>query len=210
MTFGPAFVLRKWLQGESYLSGFSASVDSLNQELSGKSVSIVGNARSLSDGTYGAAIDASDLVIRMHAAPLPEAGSHGTRTDWLALAMPVDEQIINDRDPSRLLWMAKKRKRVRRRFVDRKGFYLHPLAEWNRMRDTLSAPPTTGAMLIDLVARSKAGSINLFGFDFFASLSLSGRRTADQVPHDFGAEKEFVEDLLSRDDRTTLNRIEGS
>jgi len=206
MTFAPLFTVRKWLRGEPYLQSFSCAPSDLDAALAGKSVSIVGNARSLSDTGFGAAIDQGDIVIRMHAAPQPSARSHGGKTDWLALAMPVSESLINQRDPKRLLWMSKKRKRLRRRFALRSGFYLHPMASWTRMRDALGAPPTTGAMLIDLVARSGAAKIDLFGFDFFASLSLSGRRRADQVPHDFAAEKAFVEALMARDPRISLNR----
>ncbi len=199
------FTARKWMRGEPYLQSFSCGQSALLRDLEGKSVSIVGNARSLQEKSHGAAIDQGDLVIRMHAAPLPSAESHGSKTDWLALAMPVAEAIIDERSPNRLLWMAKKRKRMLRRFAKRSGFYLHPVSEWDRMRDVLAAPPTTGVMLIDLVARSDAARIELFGFDFFASLSLSGRRRADQVPHDFGAEKQFVEALIANDRRVRLN-----
>ncbi len=200
-----SFTLRKWLQGEGFLQSLSATPTQLQIDLQGKSIAIVGNARSLSARGFGSAIDAADIVIRMHAAPLVTSLSHGSKTDWLALAMPVPEKTICDRSPKRLLWMAKKRKRLRWRFARRKGFYLHPVPEWERMQDTLGAPPTTGVMLIDLVARSNAGKIDLYGFDFFASLSLSGRRRADQVPHNFAAEKAFVETLISNDKRVMLN-----
>lgn len=200
------FIFNKWFQGEEYLSKLSCSLVDLQVDLTEKTVAVVGNARSLSDQNYGAEIDQADLVIRMHAAPQPSAKSHGSKTDWLALAMPVPEDLIVKRAPSRLLWMAKKRKRLRHRFVRHPGFYLHPVAQWDRMRDQLQARPTTGVMLIDMVARSKAAKINLFGFDFFASLSLSGHRRADQVPHDFVAEQRFVEQLVQADQRITLNR----
>lgn len=200
-----SFTFLKWLQGEAFLQSFSCTPTHLHNDLFDKSVAIVGNARSLSARGFGPAIDQADIVIRMHAAPLVTSLSHGSKTDWLALAMPVPEKIICERSPDRLLWMAKKRKRVRWRFARRDGFYLHPVREWDRMRDELQAPPTTGVMLIDLVARSRADKIDLYGFDFFASLSLSGRRKANQVPHDFTAEKAFVEALMSRDKRVTLN-----
>lgn len=196
-----AFALKRSFLGEAFLAQHSSSINDLHTDLSGKTVAIVGNARSLSNQSNGMNIDHCDLVIRMHAAPLPQADSHGTRTTWLALGMPVAQDIIDARDPDRLLWMAKKRKRVRARFAKRKGFYLHPKKEWDRMASTLHAPPTTGIMLIDFVAHSAAAEIHLFGFDFFTSLSLSGRRTAAQVPHDFAAEKLFTENLMARDQR---------
>ncbi len=199
------FTLRKRLQGEDFLKSFSCAPEQLHHDLQGKNIAIVGNARSLSARGFGPAIDEADIVIRMHAAPLVSTLSHGIKTDWLALAMPVPEKTICERSPKRLLWMAKKRKRVRWRFARRQGFYLHPVLEWDRMHHELGAPPTTGVMLIDLVARSRADKIDLYGFDFFTSLSLSGRRNADQVPHDFAAEKAFVKTLMGHDKRVTLN-----
>jgi hypothetical protein len=199
------FAIMRAIKGDAFLNNFSASHSALLDELSGKSIAIVGNARSLSEQNHGQAIDICDVVIRMHAAPLPNHKSHGSKTTWLALGMPVDQSVINSRTPDRLLWMAKKRKRLRYRIARAKGFYLHPKSDWENMAKTLSAPPTTGAMLIDMVAHSKASDIHLFGFDFFASLSLSGRRTAAQVPHDFTAEKQFVERLMQNDPRVVLH-----
>lgn len=199
------FSLKRTLFSDAFLQRFSADQSVLMAELAGKSVAIVGNARSLSDQTNGPAIDACDIVIRMHAAPLVRAQSHGAKTTWLALGMPVDQAIITARAPRRLLWMAKKRKRVRGRIAMADGFYLHPQSDWDALAAALSAPPTTGAMLIDLVARSNAEHIDLFGFDFFASLSLSGRRTAAQVPHDFAAEKRWVHQRIDADPRVVLH-----
>lgn len=200
------FSIKRILKGEAFLRTFSPDLNTITSELCGKSVAIVGNARSLSEQSFGPEIDACDVILRMHAAPLPAAESHGTRTSWLALGMPVAQEIIDARAPDRLLWMAKKRKRLRARFAQRHGFYLHPKEEWDRMAAALAAPPTTGIMLIDLVSGSKASEIHLFGFDFFTSLSLSGRRTAAQVPHDFPAEKRFTEALIARDPRVVHHR----
>ncbi|MDR6267381.1 MULTISPECIES: glycosyltransferase family 29 protein [Rhodobacterales] len=200
------FSIKRILKGEPFLNTFSTDMETLTAELSGKTVAIVGNARSLSEQSLGPKIDACDVILRMHAAPLPSPESHGSRTSWLALGMPVAQNVINSRAPKRLLWMAKKRKRLRARFAQRSGFYLHPTAEWDRMAATLTAPPTTGIMLIDLVSGSTASEIHLFGFDFFTSLSLSGRRTAAQVPHDFAAEKRFTEALIARDPRVVHHK----
>jgi hypothetical protein len=85
-----------------------------------------------------------------------------------------------------------------------KGFALPPLDTYLRLKAQLNAPPTTGLMMIDLLAGSPATKITLYGFDFFASLSLSGRRTASQVPHNFQAERAFVSALLACDPRFCL------
>ena len=200
------FRLRVLLQGEDFIESCSAPQADLMRDLDGKSVAVVGNARSLSHGEHGTAIDDHDLVIRMHRAPLPDARSHGIRTDWLALGMPVPDELISERGPTRVLWMAKKRKRLTRSLATQPGFYRHPIDDWQALAQELGAPPSTGAMVTDLVQRSDASRIGLFGFDFFASLSMSGSRTAAQVPHDFAAEAARAHRLIETDPRLVLIR----
>lgn len=175
------------------------------QALSGKRVALIGNARALAQAGHGAAIDAADLVIRINGAPMPAAQSHGTRTDWLALATRLGAHDRRRLAPDRVLWMSPKRKRLDWRTANSAGFYLHPLEDYQALQTTLGAPPTTGAMMIDLITRSDMNALDLFGFDFFASLSLSGGRTAAQVPHDFGAESRWFDRLRQSDRRITLH-----
>lgn len=183
----------------------SAGRESLMADLQGKRVALVGNARSLAERCDGAAIDAADLVIRINRAPMPSPQSHGQRTDWLALATKIPAADLARIAPGRILWMSHKRKRLAWPVARWPGFYLHPLPEFQRLRDQLGAPPTTGLMMIDLCAASGLARLDLYGFDFFASLSLTGRRTADQVPHDFAAERQFVDGLVARDARIVLS-----
>ena len=135
---------------------------------------------------------------------MPSQASHGSRTDWLALAMRLPDDDLARIAPRRILWMSPKRKRLGHRIAHSPGFYLYPLDQIDALRDRLAAPPTTGAMMIDLMLRSDLASLTLYGFDFFASQSLSGRRTAEQVPHDFNAEAAWVADLLRSDPRLKL------
>ncbi|MCB2143518.1 MAG: hypothetical protein KDE02_11820, partial [Rhodobacteraceae bacterium] len=65
-------------------------------------------------------------------------------------------------------------------------------------------PPTTGLMMVALLARSRLATLDLYGFDFFASLSLTGSRSAAQVPHDFAAEKAWVDALMVQDTRIRM------
>jgi hypothetical protein len=48
--------------------------------------------------------------------------------------------------------------------------------------------------------------LRLYGFDFFASLSLSGPRTKADVGHNFDGEAAFVADLSARDPRIVHRR----
>jgi hypothetical protein len=199
-----SFLLARWRRDEAALETLSDSRAALMAELDGRSVAVVGNARSLAATRLGNRIDAADLVIRINGAPLPSAESHGQRTDWLAVSVPPEAGLLAARAPRRLLWMTRKRKRLPFALAQRPGYYMHRRAEAQALADRLGAPPTTGLMLIDLLARSAAREVRLYGFDFFASLSLSGRRTAAQVPHDFAAERAFVEALLAADPRFHL------
>lgn len=198
------FLAARLTRNEAALRGLSVLPGDLLADLDGRSVALVGNARALAETAEGAQIDAADLVIRINRAPMPRPDSHGTRTDWLALAARLSEADRLRLAPRRILWMSPKRKRLDWRSASSPGFYLHPLGDYAALKDRLAAPPTTGAMMIDLLMRSALRSLTLHGFDFFASLSLSGRRSAAQVPHDFGAEAAWVADLQRRDERLRI------
>ena len=195
------FLLARTCRDEAALQRLSVSEAEIMAQLAGKSVALIGNARSLAEGQRGAEIDAADLVIRINRAPMPSAASHGTRTDILALATSIPQADLDRLHPSRILWMSHKRKRLPFAVAISPGFHLPTLNHFARLKAELGAPPTTGLMLIDLLSRSTARDVRLYGFDFFATLSLSGRRTAAQVPHDFAAERAFVQALLARDPR---------
>lgn len=195
------FYLARTLRDEAALTGLSAPRSGLLADLRGRSVALVGNARALAGQSHGPDIDAHDLVIRINRAPMPATASHGRRTDWLALATRLPDTDRARLSPQRILWMSPKRKRLDYATATSAGFYLHPLSDYRRLSADLHAPPTTGAMMIDLLCHSDLARLDLYGFDFFASLSLSGRRQADQVPHDFNAESGWVRDLMARDSR---------
>lgn len=195
------FLAARTLRNEAALARLSVPQPELLDGLAGKRVALIGNARALAQSRHGAAIDAADLVIRINRAPMPGPESHGTRTDWLALAVRLGDADRSRIAPDRALWMSHKRKRLDWTTASSPGFYLHPLPDYQALKSRLGAQPTTGAMLIDLLARSKMAELQLFGFDFFASLSLSGKRSADKVPHDFVKEAEWVAELHKNDQR---------
>lgn len=206
MTFSSRirFWIGKALLGDEYLTVGSISDIELNSLLYRKRVAIIGNARSLGKLTLGPEIDSFDIVIRLNDAPIPSHESHGTRTDWLAVAKTVSRETIRVRAPVVLLWMPTKRARLKHHMFAYTQFYLNALGRNFLLRNKLGAPPSLGYMMIDLLERSEAQCVCLFGFDFFSSKSLSGDRTASQVPHDFQAEEFAVHDLIRRDPRFTL------
>lgn len=200
-----AFWGARLLKNEAALQRLSVPQPDLISALKGQRIALVGNARAMAEKRDGPRIDAADLVIRINRAPMPAAASHGSRTDWLALAVRLGHDDRARIAPGRILWMSPKRKRLDWTTATSPGFYLHPLRDYQALAQRLGAPPTTGAMMIDLIARSDMAQLDLYGFDFFASLSLSGRRTADQVPHDFSAEADWAHRLILADRRISLH-----
>lgn len=198
------FLAARTLRLERPLRSLSVPKADLLAELRGRRVALVGNARSLVERDEGGEIDRADLVIRINRAPMPASRTHGTRTDWLALATSISPIELDRLKQRRLLWMSHKRKRLAWRVAASPGFYLHDLVDWKRLHEALGAPPTTGLMMVELLAESELASLHLHGFDFFASLSLTGSRTAAKVPHDFATEARFVRALAARDPRVAL------
>lgn len=199
-----SFLIARTLRREDVLLTLSQPPEQAAARFRGARVALVGNARSLAQSDHGAAIDGADLVIRINRAPMPSAQSHGNRTDVLALATSISDADMARIGPGAVWWLSHKRKRLPWSVARRPGFFMPGLGLFNGLRANLGAPPTTGLMLIDWLSRTDAAEVQLFGFDFFASLSLSGARRADQVPHDFGGERGFVMALAARDSRFRL------
>lgn len=198
------FLLARTLRDEAALAALSVPQGELLTAAAGRDIALVGNARSLAAQRHGAAIDAAGLVVRINRAPMPAAESHGSRTDWLALAVRLPDADRQRLHPGRILWMSPKRKRLDWRTASSMGFYLHPLADYRALAAELGAPPSTGIMATELLLRAQPERLTLYGFDFFASKSLSGSRNAAQVPHDFAAEAEWVHARAAADPRLRI------
>lgn len=198
------FLHARLRRDEAGLQAWSDTLADLKQAAAGQRIAVVGNARSLGEKALGADIDAHDIVLRMNSAPQPAPHSHGTRTDWLATSIPLKSDRLAQLSPDRLLWMTRKRKRLPYDYARRNGFFLNPPAPMDCLSQKLGGPPSTGMMVLELMHSLPFETISVYGFDFFKSLSNSGRRTAEQVPHDFGAEQSYSTQLFASDPRFHL------
>ena len=190
------------LLGIKYRSPLSEA--DLFEILRGRSVALIGNARTLADGRYGSQIDEHDIVIRCNRAPIPGRESHGSRTTFIATSTDLPRELMAERAATYLLWMSPRRDALAGWMLKWPNFFLYPENSHARLQSAVAPRPTTGIMVIDLLVRSPCRSITLYGFDFFKSRSLSGDRSREGSPHDFDAEEAFVRQLVDTDTRVSL------
>lgn len=201
------FLAAKVLRDDKRLSYSSETLESIFCISHQKTFSLVGNARSLSVSNQGSEIDKSDVVIRLNRSPIPSVKSHGSRTDWIATSIPLDSRLLHERSPEMVLWMTSKRKWLPFRLTQWERFFLYPRSRHRALLNEISSRPTTGLMMLDLLRQTNAAQVNIYGFDFFSSLSLSGSRQAADVKHDFNAERFWVENLLLHDKRFQFHLV---
>jgi len=173
--------------------------------IDGKRVAVVGNATGLADQTHGAKIDSHDIVVRFNKMPIVSAASHGLRTDWLVTHVAVSRKFFERRGASTVIWLGNDHKLI-------PGWTIlkAPTFVWIKDRElanltrTLDAPPTAGTVLIDLLAKSSAAEISLFGFDFMHSGTLSTWHPTAEAAYDFDGEARYVRQLVQEMDRFTV------
>ncbi|WFF41111.1 hypothetical protein EVC62_06120 [Salinicola endophyticus] len=195
-------VEQPWADAYIERNGIPQSV--LDEHLSGKNVAIVGNAQHPQPQHFGEEIDRHDVVIRINSAPgLGETG-RGCRITWLATSIPpsLSSEVMEDLDF--VIWMSNKRRKLSYPLWTSGKLAFYPASHNYELRKALSARPSTGIMLIDFLLRSEAKKITVYGFDFFQSFSLSGHENPGSIPHDFTAEKAWVEKRCLSDDRLTI------
>lgn len=169
-------------------------------------VALVGNSRALAGTTFGEEIDAHDLVVRFNSAPIPSVASHGARTDIVATSIELEKSIMAERGASHLFWMSPPRNALPRWMVRWPSFFLYPQASHKALCAKVGNRPTTGLMVIELLSRSPCKAVDLYGFDFYQSGSLSGGQTKATSPHDYDTEEDFVLRLMVSDRRFALHR----
>ena len=195
-----------WRFASRLLCGNFVRIDCLQGFVANQSIALVGNACSLVDASLGSEIDSHDLVIRFNHAPIPDPISHGTRTDLLATSLPVSLGLVRDKDIRHVMWMSPRRHKMKLRTLLIKSLALFPLSEYRRLEQKIGARPSTGLMMIEFLKNSQCRNVDIYGFDFFASLSLSGNQTLDTTPHQFASESEYVFILARSDKRFKLCR----
>jgi hypothetical protein len=169
----------------------------LMDHLDGKTVAIVGNATSLLDHAFGAMIDSHDVVVRMNRGTPVNPAAQGAKFDvWCFSVMKTHAETLQRATPAFSVWMSPKCREDYDGSID-VSFY--PLQFWQDLHHRLTARPSVGAMTIDLVSRSSARTVSVFGFDFKRSGTFydPGLHIG---PHNYAAESRYILDLCARHD----------
>lgn len=134
------------------------TVQPILDDIRGKRVAIVGNAKSLFSSQNGQEIDNADFVIRFNKGFISKPETQGTKTNLVMLACDLTDKEISSYNTK---WV-----------VNRSRFYHNPKAQYTistpdreQLREILDCQPSTGFMAVDLCLMAGAKSITLFGFD---------------------------------------------
>jgi hypothetical protein len=225
LTWKPGFVIRLVIGHERRRQSLARSIErfrstrlqrqqppgnvsgaTLFERLNDRTVALVGNSRALSERAHGPDIDAHDIVIRCNRAPIFHTRSHGARTDWIATSAEIPENLPVKRGVSHILWMSPRRDRMPVWLLRFPHLFVNPAENNRALAARIGSRPSTGMMVIDLLVRSQSARIDLYGFDFFQSQSVSGNQTKASAPHDFDGEQALVQAWAERDRRLTIHR----
>ena len=131
-------------------------IERLLNDIKGKRVAIVGNAKSIFDKKNGKAIDEHEFIIRFNNGFTIKPESQGTITTMVMLALNMPPEKL---DLYNAKWVVN-----RSNHYDNRVNFIIPNIDRKRMRDKLEAQPSTGFMAIDLCLYAGAKSIDLYGF----------------------------------------------
>lgn len=161
-----------------------STMSAIGKYITGRTVAIVGNAKSLFDSQYGPEIDVHDFVIRFNKGFIKKPESQGVKTDLVMLAVNLTENQIESYH-SRFI-------ANRSRSWDNKTNLRVPDRERARMVTYLGAQPSTGFIAIDMCIYFDAKQIDLYGFDFEETPTFYNPE-GYVTQHKYANEKDIVE-----------------
>lgn len=179
----------------------------LSRVIAGRPISIVGNATSLLTKAHGATID-SGCVLRMNAGIPIDNKAQGRRTDIHCFSnMPSLQTNLGSARGKWLRWRNVRSfnnalriwmNLAKREMSEDPDQLFYPEESWQRLAEVLHAPPSVGAMVLDMVATfAEEAEVHVFGFDFKNSTTFYRKR--DKLGHhDWDAERNFANDLCEQ------------
>jgi hypothetical protein len=186
------------------------SYSDIENHIKGKSVAIVGNAQSILQKEDGLFIDAYDVVIRMnfgytfapHLNRFVAPKYLGTKTDVVTAGNALN--ILNEmnRYPG-AKFLVHMSGGNRNETIDKKQnkFHLYPIEYWESLKNVLTARPSTGMMVFDMVEKSNPRHVAMFGFDWkhtptYYNDGKAGRQKEEPNkpigPHNWVMERNYI------------------
>ena len=158
-------------------------LDRLLNDIRGKKVAIVGNAKSIFDKKNCELIDSHDFIIRFNNGFTINPESQGAKTTMVMLAINMPPEKLSLYNAK---WVVN-----RSNHYDNRVNFIIPNPDRKRMRDKLEAQPSTGFMAIDLCLYAQAKSIDLFGFDGEKTPTFYNNPNY-VTQHNYGKEQELI------------------
>ena len=178
--------------------------------IKGKTVAIVGNAQSLLRQECGEMIDAHQVVIRMNFGYVyaPHLNRYvapkqlGQKTDIVTAGNAVNIVTEMHRFPNcKALVHMSGGNRNETVVKHSNKFYLYPEDYWQELKNVLTARPSTGMMVFDMVEKSKPSHVNVFGMDWKKTRTYynDGKNLRDLEhpsnpigPHNWANERKYI------------------
>ena len=174
--------------------------------LQGKTISLVGNAKSLFDNNYGKMIDSSDVVMRINRGYPINYEKQGLKTNvvWM------NNRFVGDRVISDYLKLSKKFYYVLQGGNNKseiescliKGDLYNWKDVWEIHKPRMKKMPSQGFVIIYLLYKEITCNLNLFGFDFQKTGTYMPRADLlvhrKESPHDFETEKHYVNTMVEK------------
>lgn len=151
--------------------------------IKGKTVAIVGNAKSIFGTCAGADIDAHDVVFRFNKGFISDPSAQGVRTDILILACELS--------PEELLRFGAKYT-INRSYKTKCGDYTFDNYFRKMFCEVTGYQPSSGFMAVRFCIEAQAAKIDLYGFDFGRSPTFYN--AADyQTKHNYALEEKILQ-----------------
>jgi hypothetical protein len=146
----------------------------------GKTVSVVGNARSLFDSDYGTEIDSHDVVCRIkrgfYMLEPKDVKSHGSRTDVWFL------NWFKTMNPNKV---------TQKKCKHTIEILNNPLVDLERLKQDLGHHrPSTGLRILHLISHFSPRMVYVYGFDWKKTPSFHDKKLYDDR-HDFELERQY-------------------
>ena len=165
-----------------------SEIEDVKKYIAGKTVAIVGNAKSIFDKDNGKAIDSHEVIIRFNRGFVTAPAAQGSKTDILLLACELN---LDEKSSYKAMYSVNRSNNT----------WCGDLTIGNKMRSRLRAwigkQPSSGFMAIDLCREAGASKIDLYGFDFEKTPTFYNPE-GYVTKHDYDAEEKIVRDMAAR------------